>query len=947
MLFPRRCAFVLLSICLLAIPAWGQTLRVEVVDDTGTSSTSPSPFILLVGKSVVGVSGGPVVDFGTLPNGVNPPFANADTASPNAVTPIRVDQLQSAGYSVLSPYTGQMRPVYLFTVTTLGTGALMVFQNDGSNIPPFTYVNNVNPSTATANYRFDQCEFTYNATITSGANLTSIDAFSMPMQFELFTGTHPNLTQVDQRKYYLSTESMLAAFREIGAGQALYKMGTVIQPPLTAPVPVKGWRPTDGMAQFVRALGPGQAAAQGSLGDPAPYPSFARYLAGLASAAYNFTVRGSANSSTYNYKGKVKSDGNGGYEISLKGTLTPAPPTSLPPQGDVTVNLPINVRATATPTVGGGVLTKVVMNVKGAGYNNPPTVIINGTGMGAQATATVQNGKVNKINVTAPGTGYINSSTTVSIDPPPGSMDTFIYGATLSADSFSVDGVGLANTNNVYGAIARDALAAINFGYMNGVYGTDSRDWFGAAPTAFPFGRARAVNDGFYNPWAAVLYNNSDAYGFAFSDVSGPSPLMGLQAGQTLRVTLLPDQRLDSPKPVVTPGSSSLALQWPQVANATSYLINVLAPSGVAPVEVTAVDGPNSYTLNNLVAGAPYTITVAAKAMSGANELVSPAQPIQCSTTGTPPISVGSEGFFMAMSWIPTSNIASPPAVNFNGQTLTYNSTTQQWLTAASLNASLSGNLSPAGAPIPNQYVMTLTDHNNKVLFTNIISAVLTDAGNGQFNLPAASLYGNAPLTVGSNGPYDPISGAGANKLVLAVPFNPNPLKAFAPVGFPTLTYNQWVATFPGFTDNAPDADADGDGISNLMEYFQGSDPTVPGFFDTSVASETTTESLLTYRQSRSISGVTAQVEWSTDLQNWDAAGVITDNPQDVGNHLEFTAHVPRAGQQQVFTRLRVTLNQARPADGTPARASQTAGTIKPSKTSPMVRDSNLPPTTR
>jgi hypothetical protein len=164
----------------------------------------------------------------------------------------------------------------------------------------------------------------------------------------------------------------------------------------------------------------------------------------------------------------------------------------------------------------------------------------------------------------------------------------------------------------------------------------------------------------------------------------------------------------------------------------------------------------------------------------------------------------------------------------------------------------------------------------------------------------------------------------GACLLASGLPtLNPIPLKAFAPVSFPTLSYDQWMEGFPAFTNNAPDADADGDGISNLMEYFQGSDPTEPGLFETNTTNVTATETLFTYRQSERISGVTAQVEWSTDLQTWNVDGVTTDPPQDVGGHLEFTAHVPRAGEQVMFTRLRVTLNQARSANGMPAETAK------------------------
>ena len=160
--------------------------------------------------------------------------------------------------------------------------------------------------------------------------------------------------------------------------------------------------------------------------------------------------------------------------------------------------------------------------------------------------------------------------------------------------------------------------------------------------------------------------------------------------------------------------------------------------------------------------------------------------------------------------------------------------------------------------------------------------------------------------------------------LVLGVPFDPIPLKAFAPVLFPGLSYNQWVALYPGLPDTTPGAIPQRDGISNLLKYFQGNDPTVAGPFDSTSVDATTDQLVLRFRKSKSLSGVTSKVEWSADLLTWQTGGVTYDPEQDFGNYLQGTARVSRAGDAKIFLRLRVNLNQARPASGkTPAKHGQ------------------------
>ncbi len=184
MTFRFRRALLVAFLSISTVAGWAQELTIEVVDDTGNPN---SPYLLLVGKDL-----SPTAPFTF--DALGGTLATVDaTTVPNSATPSPINLLKSAGYSVLSPYTGQMRPVYHFKVTTIDSGAFVVFQNDGTGSPPFVYTNNANPSPSTANYRFDQCEITFNATIQSDVNLTSIDALSMPMQLDCSRALSPNL----------------------------------------------------------------------------------------------------------------------------------------------------------------------------------------------------------------------------------------------------------------------------------------------------------------------------------------------------------------------------------------------------------------------------------------------------------------------------------------------------------------------------------------------------------------------------------------------------------------------------------------------------------------------------------------------------------------------------------------------------------------------------------
>jgi hypothetical protein len=127
----------------------------------------------------------------------------------------------------------------------------------------------------------------------------------------------------------------------------------------------------------------------------------------------------------------------------------------------------------------------------------------------------------------------------------------------------------------------------------------------------------------------------------------------------------------------------------------------------------------------------------------------------------------------------------------------------------------------------------------------------------------------------------------------------------------PTIvTIEDWANQFPGLTDKAPAADPDGDGMSNLMEYFLGLDPTQAG--GTGGSSMTLSNGLsntmsMTYRRAKGITGVSSAVQASDDLTSaWGTNGV-QETVVDKGTHEEVTATVTNApGETRRFMRLRV-----------------------------------------
>lgn len=121
-------------------------------------------------------------------------------------------------------------------------------------------------------------------------------------------------------------------------------------------------------------------------------------------------------------------------------------------------------------------------------------------------------------------------------------------------------------------------------------------------------------------------------------------------------------------------------------------------------------------------------------------------------------------------------------------------------------------------------------------------------------------------------------------------------------------SYAMWVAsiTWPVGSNTDPNGDADSDGMKNLLEFAQGTDPTRSDVSLAPWAEIVGGDFRLHYRLRTTATGILAQPEWSEDLTHWDpltdtmgegSASTVTDL---------FRARLDRTGKTILFGRLSV-----------------------------------------
>lgn len=563
-------------------------LQVQLTNDNSASFSDSQVYVILSGANVTLGTGKPI------------PFHVYGTGAGGAATAVPLSSLTQVGNQT-SPYTGDVRPVYGFNVTSVNGGRLWV--SYGS---PVVYTSDADPDASTP-YRLDKMELAFNASGNGGggADLTSLDYYGIPMELQAigFTGAVQ-----DVRTFYASTPTIL---KQIYALRGNNQMGSAFlqtpspgaspapgSSPSPSPTPASGWNPnTDSLSTFLRVLGPQTIAGNPGATSAFPYTSFASYLNSMVGKpplilTGNGGVGYGTPNTSYFYEATVSPDGKGGFIVSM----IPTQPMTNAPFG-------------LTP---------------------------------------------------APSPVPLAANLPVTLSLPKNQLDFAVYsaGANTWAVPVECDEQG-PSKNSIYATIVGDFVSAVQFGYINGKGPNNSSAWYSSFPVLLPFANARPTNDGFYNPYASIFYNLSDSYGFPFSDRNGRvSPLLDIGSVPVMLVRVLGDNRLDAPLGVTVSNatSSTVSASWLASPSASGY--NVTCYDGYHdPIVVSTTQ--TSANVTGLNPGTAYSLTVVATQ----GNVRSAAGPLnQFMTTGnvlTPSGSPVPMGLTINLANFP------PPAANF------------------------------------------------------------------------------------------------------------------------------------------------------------------------------------------------------------------------------------------------------------------------------------------
>jgi hypothetical protein len=183
-------------------------------------------------------------------------------------------------------------------------------------------------------------------------------------------------------------------------------------------------------------------------------------------------------------------------------------------------------------------------------------------------------------------------------------------------------------------------------------------------------------------------------------------------------------------------------------------------------------------------------------------------------------------------------------------------------------------------------------DSSNTALVPNANVVLGGSAGNRTVTVtPIADAAGSTTITISANDGR--ISGSRSFVLHVGTPLE------------------QWRFTHFGTTTAAGvaanTADGDGDGVSNVLEFFLALNPKVASRTGLPAVAREGSDLTLSYTRSKAaLTEINHEVQWSTDLQTWSTVGVTQQVLSETGTFEKVIARVPIGDAPAKFMRLGV-----------------------------------------
>ena len=631
------------------------------------------------------------------------------------------------------------------------------------------------------------------------------------------------------------------------------------------------------------------------------------------------------------------------YQITASNSPTSFGAANLPVWA--TINTTSGVISGAAPTAGTNVVTISASNSVGVGSTNLTIAILPSGGGGTTSTIFSENMGTPTGTTTIAANTFQNKgvltygqggqaspadvrSTSVSSGYSGASGGGNIWFTTTSgAYGFSIEGINASASTQLqltygYYKTSASAHAAFSVDYWNG------SSWVTVADTASTlFIESASASLGWYAAKALSLPAGAQINGLKLRFVK--------TGANAIRIDDVKLTGLVSSSPSISATGSLSAVNTiygTASTNPTSFTIsgtNLVAGIAVAPPPGFQLSATNT---NNFASEGSPIIVGSSGTVSNTTVFVRLAADtavgtysgnIVCSSPGASDVTVVT---------VASTVSARPVTVAVNLLRKTYGSEDPELTYNASEPASFSGALVRAEGESVGVYAITQGDlsagPNYTISFTgnnfeimrkslNITASDMTKTfgqtlvlGTEQTNFTSSGLVNGE--TVGSV-TLTASGGTSANDAAGAYLIYPSDSTGgtFSPSNY-NITYSEGQLTVAGvpFTNPSPGADPDGNGLSNLMEYYMGVSADSPLTGPAITLSNTGSSLSMTYRRFKGLQGVQGTVEHIGNLAatNWDANGVTVKQVVDKGTYEEVTVTVVNGpGETKKFMRLSVT----------------------------------------